>query len=390
MLKLHDKLDTTWDADPFVARVTSFPARPVPIRRMEALLLRQSPRALPEGYRAYLLATEGNAADPELASTRGLVTLPPSLSYLSDGDIIRCSPRSGEIAVLYRKISRFNTMLATERCNNYCLMCSQPPRNAEDGYLLDAWLEAIPLMDPGTVELGISGGEPTLLQDGLLTLVRTSKNFLPSTSLHILSNGRFFSYLSYCAALAKIDHHDLMIGVPLYSDIAHEHDFIVQAEGAYDETIRGIMNLARCGQRVEIRLVIHRLNFERLHEFARFVIRNLPFVHHIALMGLEIVGFAKTNLDMLWIDPGDYSKLLAEAVRELAAHHLPVSIYNHPLCVLEQDVWCYSRQSISDWKNIFLSECNECAVRAECCGFFASSAVRHSAHIRAVRPPMSP
>jgi His-Xaa-Ser system radical SAM maturase HxsC len=201
----------------------------------------------------------------------------------------------------------------------------------------------------------------------------------------VLSNGRFFSYLSYCAALAKVSHPDLMIGVPLYSDIAHEHDFIVQVRGAYDETIRGIMNLARCGQKVEIRLVIHKLNYERLPEFAIFLVRNLPFVNHIALMGLEIVGFAKTNLEMLWIDPADYSHLLGDAVRELAIHHLPVSIYNHPLCVLEQDVWCYARQSISDWKNTFLSECNECTVRGECCGLFASSIVRHSAHIRPVR-----
>jgi len=33
--------------------------------------------------------------------------------------------------------------------------------------------------------------------------------------------------------------------------------------------------------------------------------RNLIFVDHVALTGLEVVGFAQANIDLLWIDTVD-------------------------------------------------------------------------------------
>src|SRR5262249_19130095 len=104
-----------------------------------------------------------------------------------------------------------------------------------------------------------------------------------------------------------------------------------------------------------------------------------------ALMGLEITGFAKTNLDSLWIDPLDYQAKLAQAVEILETAGMCVSIYNHPLCVLDGSVHHVARKSISDWKNLYFDECRDCALRAECGGFFASSVVRRSRGIRAVR-----
>jgi His-Xaa-Ser system radical SAM maturase HxsC len=204
----------------------------------------------------------------------------------------------------------------------------------------------------------------------------------------MLSNGRLFNYLSLCREIAAIDHPDLMIGIPLYSDIAHRHDFVVQAEGAFDQTIRGIMNLARCGISVEIRMVLHRETIDRLPQFARFIARNLPFVDHVALMGLELMGFVRMNLDALWIDPTEYQPQLRQAALDLQQHGLDVSIYNHQLCVLDPELWPLARKSISDWKNEYLDECAGCAVHDRCGGFFASSSVRHSSHIRRLTAEM--
>ena len=108
----------------------------------------------------------------------------------------------------------------------------------------------------------------------------------------------------------------------------------------------------------------------------------MPFVTHVALMGLKMTGFTKANLDALWIDPAEYQDELGEAVEILDASRIRVSIYNHQLCLLPESLWRYSRQSISDWKNIYLPECEGCAVRERCGGFFASATLRHSAHIR--------
>jgi His-Xaa-Ser system radical SAM maturase HxsC len=174
-----------------------------------------------------------------------------------------------------------------------------------------------------------------------------------------------------------------MIGVPLYSDLPEEHDYIVQARGAFDETVRGILNLKRYGVRVEVRFVIHHETVQRMTAFARFVARNLLFVDHVALMGLELTGFARANLERLWIDPIDYQAELTEATTILDRAGMYVSIYNHQLCTLPPELHGFSRASISDWKNEYLDECVGCTARASCGGFFATSTARRSRGIAA-------
>ena len=147
----------------------------------EVLFVEQGGPLIP-GYRAYLVATRPDDTSQSLNPEAW--PIPESLHYLSEGDIIRISPRSGELWVMYRRNSAFNSMLLTERCNSYCVMCSQPPKAGDDGHLVRAYLEAIPLMSLETRELGITGGEPTLLGEGFLEVIRTCKERLPSTALH--------------------------------------------------------------------------------------------------------------------------------------------------------------------------------------------------------------
>lgn len=318
----------------------------------------------------------------QLSWDGGAVSLPSSFDYIAEGDVLRVVPTAGEVSVLYRRASPHNSMLLTERCNSRCLMCSQPPKSADDGFLVDVWLAAIPLMDKTTGELGLSGGEPTLLGDRFLELLRACKESLPATGLHVLSNGRLFNYLRLARELSEVALSDLMVGIPVYSDLASHHDFVVQAAGAFDQTIRGIVNLKRCGIDIELRVVLHAATVDRLPQLARFIARNLPFVDHVALMGLELMGYAKTNLNSLWIEPATYQSQLVRAVTELEHARMNVSIYNHQLCVLDRSLWPYARKSISDWKNDYVADCETCAAREKCGGFFESSKLRRSASIR--------
>lgn len=370
---LSAKISKLTGSDPFIVRIAEPGSEP---SDMEALVVRGDEPASTNGFRCVL-----RVGDP---AGKDEISIPNDLEYLSQGDIVRVNRDAGEIRVLYRQNSSHNILFFTERCNSRCLMCSQPPRTIDDGYLIEEMLEAIPLMSPNTREICITGGEPTLLGERFLEVIGAVKRWLPKTSIHVLSNGRFFSP-DFARQMAAIRHPDLMIGIPLYSDVASKHDFVVQAKGAFDETLRGIMNLERCGQRVEIRFVIHKQTFERLPQTARFIARNLPFVAQVAIMGLEMTGFTKTNLDALWIDPADYQSQLCTAVNELNQSRLNVMIYNHQLCVLARDLWPFARKSISDWKNIYMPECHGCCVRKSCGGFFASAPLRYSSHIKSVR-----
>jgi His-Xaa-Ser system radical SAM maturase HxsC len=332
-----------------------------------------------EGYESALFASV-----PVQLPSIPAVSCPPNLEYLTDGDVVQLHP-SGLVQVLYRRSSPHNTLLATERCNSFCLMCSQPPRDVDDSFRVQDTLRLLDLVSRETVELGISGGEPTLLGQGLLQIIEKAKRVLPETALHILTNARRFSDARYARALSEIWHHDLMLGIPLYSDIDHMHDYVVQAAGAYDETIQGLYNLARSGVRIELRVVLHKQTVARLPRLAEFIARNVPFVEHVALMGLEMTGFTPQNLDKLWIDPAEYSAELERATRHLVLAGMQPRIYNHQLCTIPRSMWPYAVKSISDWKNVYLPECAACAVQDDCGGFFQSGTKRHSAHIQPIR-----
>ena len=331
-----------------------------------------------------VLTLERDAPAVSKANAAQLITVPNDFEYLRDGDVMAVVLERPAVRVLYRCNSLHNSFLLTERCNHYCLMCSQPPKDINDDWIVDELFEAIPLIAKGTREIGFTGGEPTLLGDRFLKLVRDMRDHLPSTALHILSNGRTFSDPEFTRAYAEIAHPDVMLGIPIYSASSQVHDYIVQADGAFDGTIRGILNLKTYGQQVEIRVVIHRQNYAHLPALAEFIARNLTFVDHVALMGLEMTGFAKANIDELWIDPFEYQKELYAAASVLDDFGLRTSIYNHQLCTIDRRIWPLAVKSISDWKNEYRSECAECPVQEQCGGFFATGRVLQSSHIRPV------
>jgi His-Xaa-Ser system radical SAM maturase HxsC len=305
-----------------------------------------------------------------------------SLDHIADGDVVAAHP-TGYVRTLYRRDSPSNAIFVTDRCNSYCLMCSQPPRSVDDRDRIAEHLRLVDLMDPAPNDLAVTGGEPTLLKDDLIRLISHCKERLPSTGLHVLSNGRLFYYGSFASAVAEVGHPDLVFGVPLYSDVDFLHDHVVQSRGAFDETVIGLQNLGQYGVSVEIRVVLHQLTHERLPELAAFIYRNFPFAAHVALMGLEPIGLAVPNLRGLWIDPWEYGKALEQAVLYLDDRGMRVSLYNHQLCVVPAGLRRFCRKSISDWKAGYLPVCDSCALRSECGGFFASALERQcvSAHI---------
>lgn len=214
--------------------------------------------------------------------------------------------------------SNDNALFITSQCNNRCLMCCQPPllRNDLDGY----FQKNMALIDSAPRELrsiGITGGEPTLLGDRLFELLRHIRMKLPETEIHLLTNGRAFADKEYARKLAGCGTEKILLGIPLHSDYAGDHDVITQVKGSSEETMLGLYNLGRHDVGIELRVVITRMNYRRLPKLPDFIYRNLPFVEFISLMGLEYTGYTIKNREAVWIDPMDYQAELAQAVLEL-------------------------------------------------------------------------
>lgn len=274
----------------------------------------------------------------------------------------------------FRIDSNDNTLFTTARCNNNCIMCCQPPLDNDDmEELYQRNIEIINRAPKNIPVVGISGGEPTLLGDKLVDLLRHIRQTLPDSDIHILSNGRNFKDIEYTRKVVEAADDKLFVGVPLHSDYYRDHDIIAGAKEAYNETIAGIFNLGALGAVIELRIVINKLNYMRLPQIADFIHKNLPFVAWTAFMAMEHIGHAVSNERNVWVEPINYADKLTEAVLTLAQWRKEVAIYNVPLCLIPEQIHRFAQKSISDWKNKYLPECNQCSIKSKCCGLFATS-----------------
>jgi His-Xaa-Ser system radical SAM maturase HxsC len=325
----------------------------------------------------YILATTGLP----IAGFRGIYAI-PNLNHLTDGDVVVLNT-DGVVNTIYRVESNHNFLLFTERCNSNCLMCSQPPRDRDDtSYFYDLYSEAIPLITKSCAELGITGGEPTLLGERFFQLLELLQLNLPETEVHCLTNGRSFAWKNLSDRLGNLSYKKLMLGIPIYADYADVHDYVVQAKGAFQQTVLGLHHLAENNVRIELRIVLHQQTIPRLKKLSRFIYKNLPFAEHVTFMALENQGYTPHNISKLWIDPIDYAHELEEAMHYLADFGMNVSLYNSQLCTTPESLWQFSRKSISDWKNIYLGECEKCEKLDACGGFFASNKLLFSRGIK--------
>ena len=131
-------------------------------------------------------------------------------------------------------------------------------------------------------------------------------------------------------------------------------------------------------------VVLHKYSVPTLTSLADYIARNLRFCDQVAFMGLELMGFAKPNEHDLWIDPMDYGSELQEATSLIDRAGIPVSIYNLQHCVVPRSIRRFCRRSISDWKNEYLEECDNCQQAQACGGFFSSTASRPSRGLAAL------
>lgn len=270
--------------------------------------------------------------------------------------------------------SNSNVLFVTNQCNNHCVMCCQPPQKGNDfDFFFKQNIALIKNAPKETKVVCITGGEPTLAGQSFIDLVEIVRQELPNTEIQILSNGRTFMDNDFAHQLKVVGGDSVFVGIPLHSDYSNDHDSIAGVKGAFNETMLGIYNLAEEAIPVELRIVINKMNYQRLPQMADFIFKNLYFVAWTAWMAMENTGYATKNASHIWIEPLDYIPQLCTAVNRLSEWGIPASIFNIPLCLLPQTFHQYATQSISDWKTKYLDICNDCLLKDKCCGHFATS-----------------
>ena len=285
------------------------------------------------------------------------------------GDVLLVHPKERSAQRLIRRNSVHNTILFTERCDQMCAMCSQPPNEKDYSALFKFYEQAILLSDKGT-RIGISGGEPTLYMANLLQILENTKAKRPDISFHILTNGQHFTDDMLPSLKYILNDSDVLWGIPLYSQSPATHDEIVGKVGAFEILMNNFYILGSIGAKIELRTVLTAKNALDIPHLARFISKNLPFISVWAIMAMEPIGFAKANRKQLFFDHSVFPEPVTSAIDEATSKGVQVSLYNFPLCTIPDSHRAYCHTSISDWKRKFIEVCKPCSQKNNCGGFF--------------------
>jgi His-Xaa-Ser system radical SAM maturase HxsC len=347
MIPLRIRAQLDGDREPFVVRVSDTAEAPAATE-----------------YDAPLTIFADSVA--RLRTAYGDVILPDVDSVDIVGDVLLVVPARGMAHRLIRARSKHNSLLVTERCDQLCVMCSQPPKAQHIdvfGYLS----EAVILAPQGAI-LGITGGEPTLYKDDLFKLVSDALAKRPDLRFHVLTNGQHFDQ-SDSSVLRRLSS-SVQWGIPLYAPTAAEHDAIVGKIGAFDQLRSTLALLGRVGANIELRTVLMTSNAAALRPLADYIAVAVPFVSCWAIMHLENIGYGRMNWRSLFFDNSVSFEPIAAALNVARGRGIDAVLYNFPLCTVPAPFRDRAAATISDWKRRYLDQCASCTLREECGGFF--------------------
>ncbi|MCX7289551.1 His-Xaa-Ser system radical SAM maturase HxsC [Janthinobacterium sp.] len=294
-----------------------------------------------------------------------------SSTELIPGDIVTLDVKKSQVFVLYRESDSHHSLLLTNRCNSYCIMCSQPPTKHDDSWLVEEVVDVIRHLRLSPPVLGLSGGEPLLLGADLRRILDVLHISHPSTRVEVLTNGRLFSDANVVDAILKGLQPGVQWLVPLYGHADFFHDFVVQSSGAFEQTLSGLLALQEYEQATQLRIVLVETVLQSLEELCSFIGRNLPFVKEVALMACEPTGFALANREQCELDLLDWTDALLRSSSILRRYSVPHLFMNAPLCALPTKLRSFAHKSISDWKNVYVQECESCSAKDKCSGLFS-------------------
>lgn len=316
-------------------------------------------------YDARLIADDGHAA---VYSCRlGIFEIVGLTSDDLDGDVVLVNPWTGKAERLIRARSAHNSLLVTERCDQLCVMCSQPPKKTHVDRF-SALTQAV-LLAPKNCVIGITGGEPTLYKEQLLGMLEHVIANRPDLRFQVLTNGQHFDQSDVGRLRSPLYRH-VQWGVPLYASEAGIHDEIVGKAGAFDRLQEAFAHLISAGAVVELRTVLLATNVEHLPRLARHVISRLRFVDAWSIMQLENIGFARNRWRDLYVDHSRNFEPIAKAVTAAILHGVNARLFNFARCTVPTEFRDYAVASISDWKRRYAKACSKCAEIDRCSGFF--------------------
>lgn len=261
------------------------------------------------------------------------------------------------------------TIATWNKCNNNCLMCTNPPgykkeKDYDYGKLTDRYKN----LDVREREIYLTGGEPTFHPRFFDFLDFLKKKCLKA-KITIVTNGRLLSSPNFAKKCLAIGNISFQIAV--HGSYASSHDKITGIKGSFEETAKGIKNLLdlRSDQsEIELRIIVHKLTLSHLRDIYQFLIENFPQAERIVFIFMEMEGMAGLNIKQIGIKYKDASPYLEKMFSDFEISPLEIRLYHFPLCTLSPKFWPYVWRTLPSEEIVYLPICKRCEYKDYCLG----------------------
>lgn len=275
----------------------------------------------------------------------------------------------------YNDKSDDNYFFITGACNSNCVMCPSPDmtrKKVPQTNMLDL-IELARHVPSDTPHLTITGGEPFLVGKNIFPFLQYLKENFSFTEFLFLTNGRVFAIENYVQQFVENVPNNSIVAIPVHGSCNNVHDAITRADGSFKQTMRGIKQLIKNKIRVEIRVVVSKLNIDDIDAIADLIISQLKGIEYVSIIAMEMTGNARVNKEQVWIPYKETFNRISSALRKMVENGVDVKLYNFPICTVQKSFWTLCEKSISSNKVRFAETCDNCKYKSACGGVFAGT-----------------
>jgi His-Xaa-Ser system radical SAM maturase HxsC len=254
-------------------------------------------------------------------------------------------------------------------------MCTYSP-NSPDFNLNIREIEKIVVTCPRNItKVVVSGGEPTIRKD-ILDVLKLIKQNLPNPELYMLTNGRMFFYPDFTKKFVETGCDSLAI--PIHGHNPKLHDKISGVRGSFSQTVQGIKNLLvyRDRVRIEIRVVIHKLNYRQLPKICEFITREFKGIWKVVLFPIDIIGSANLNRKRLIVRITDVKPFLEKGINILEENGFEFQLFHLPFCIIDKKYWKNIAGRTVEGRRITFESCDGCVMKEKCPGIWKTYTFR--------------
>ncbi len=215
-------------------------------------------------------------------------------------------------------------------CNSNCQFCSiEPSKRNINKTTQEALNDILQASKEGFKVIGFGGGEPTIRKD-IIELVKFAKK-LGLETIRIQTNGRMLSYKDFCEKLVSAGVNFFKFSI--HSHKPEIHDKLTMVPDSFEKSVKGLENVQSLEARTEINIVINKLNYKFLPQFAEFF-SLAKGISSFVLIYPMYIGRMRENAKLLGVKISEAEPHIREAVKLALSHQLDK-------CLIMNALYCF-------------------------------------------------